>query len=153
MPTSNSTFTLGPITDGARVGIADAVVHLDTVDDVAGARRHGLGHGAGRTVDGERANRDCHQESAGPHDPQLERRLLDPAALQLAVVDGPDGGAGERDGLSVGFGAQDDVVGPSQHPAERDAGAVLVLRNSLPQFLMLSLPAISWPPASMRTSS
>jgi hypothetical protein len=62
------------------------------------------------------------------------------------------------DGLANGFGAEDAVVAPGQHPAGRDAGVVLVLvwkvsmvstwrwltwsRNSLTQFLVLSLPAI-----------
>jgi hypothetical protein len=41
---------------------------------------------------------------------KLERGLFDPAALQLAVCHGPDGGAGEGDGLAVGFGAEDAVA-------------------------------------------
>jgi hypothetical protein len=51
--------------DDVRVGVAYAVIHLDTVDDVAGARGHGFGQGAGCAGDGEGA--DCarrQQESA-----------------------------------------------------------------------------------------
>jgi hypothetical protein len=60
---------------------------------------------------------------------ELERGLLNPAALQLSVVHGPDRGAGERDGFAVGFGAEDAVVGARQHPSGRDAAAVLVLEG------------------------
>jgi len=60
---------------------------------------------------------------------ELEGGLLDPAALQLFVIHGPDGGAGHGDGLAVGFGAEDAVVGPRQHPSGRDAGAVLGLEG------------------------
>ena len=58
---------------------------------------------------------------------ELEVGLLDPAVLQLFVVHGPDGCAGERDRLAVGFGAENAVVGPGQHPSGRDASAVFVL--------------------------
>ena len=58
---------------------------------------------------------------------ELERGLLDPAALQSSVAHRPDGGAGHPNGLAVGFRAEDAVVGPGQHPSGRDAGAVVVL--------------------------
>ena len=51
--------------DDVRLGVAHAVIHLDTVDDIAGARGHGISQGAGCTCDGEGA--DCarrQQESA-----------------------------------------------------------------------------------------
>ena len=36
----------GHLGDDVRVGVAHAVIHLYTVDDVAGARRDGFGEGA-----------------------------------------------------------------------------------------------------------
>jgi len=60
---------------------------------------------------------------------ELERGLLDPAALQHSVAHRPHSGAGHRDRLAVGFGAEDAVVGPGQHPSGRDAGAVIVLER------------------------
>jgi hypothetical protein len=54
------------VVDRQRVGVAHASVHLDAVDDVAGASRHGLSNGAGCAGEGDNAN--CarrQQESTG----------------------------------------------------------------------------------------
>jgi hypothetical protein len=57
----------GYIRDGVRVGVADAGVHLNAVDHVAGAVRHRFGRGAGCSGDGDDDFARRHQESTGPH--------------------------------------------------------------------------------------
>src|SRR5262245_9731294 len=54
---------------------------------------------------------------------ELEGGLLDPTVLQLALANGPDGGASHGDRFAVGFRAENAVVGTRQYPSGRNAGA------------------------------